>query len=132
MSGRSGRALTAVLPALWTELSARRFVLAGDAVLARAQLSNAPPAVLAQRNLAKRFVELTEESARRQPATLLEETSDVLQSAERRLGSTPSDAIAAARRTLTELVAREQSRAATRSIITPRRRAIAEAATAVL
>ena len=110
---------TSPLPALWTELAARRYVLSGDAVLARAQLSNASPAVLAQRNLAKRFVELTEESARRQPVTLLEETSDVLQSAERSLGSTPSDAIAAARRTLTELVAREQSRAATRFTITP-------------
>jgi hypothetical protein len=109
------------LSAFWAELFARRYVLGGDPALARAQLRDISAAVLARRNLARRLVELTDESARRQPTTLLDETSKVLEQAENDLGPKPaSEAIAAARRDLAVVMRREESRRAARFVIAPR------------
>lgn len=110
---------TSLLPSLWRELSARRLVLAGDPARARAEIGDAPPAVLAERNLARRFVELTEEAALRQPATLLQETSDVLELARRSLSGTAAETVAGARQTAMILAARQESRSLARFTIGP-------------
>jgi hypothetical protein len=104
------------------ELLARRHVLAGDPAQARAELRDAPSAVFAERALAQLLVTLTDEAARRQPATLLEETSRLLEKAERELtdgGKKPNPRLGTARDQLDSLVRSEQSRRTTRFEIAP-------------
>jgi hypothetical protein len=111
-----------LLPFL-VELRTRVRVLSGDLQGALTELRAAPPLVLAERDLAERLVTLSVETARRQPASLLEEASQRLQAAEeaskQRTSAQANNRLAVARNQLAELRQSETLRRNVRFVIAP-------------
>jgi len=97
------------LRAIHLDLIRRRYMLSGDFEKARIELRNAEPSLtLTERGLAGRLVELTDQTLRRQPETLFDDTARKLDEIEKDVGnskdSEPLNAISSARAQLNRLI----------------------------